>query len=61
MTKRPSEQQTFSWVIFRVKNTLAHFVGTVEASDEAAAIAKAVAEFNVPADERGQLLAQRRP
>jgi hypothetical protein len=48
-----------AWTIFRVKDTRAHFVGTVEAPDEEAAITRAMEVFKI--GEPHGVLALRRP
>ncbi len=60
MAKRPTEQQSYSWSIYRLRGTLARFVGLVDARDEQSAIAKAIEEYDVPQNQRGRLIAQRR-
>jgi hypothetical protein len=56
-TKRPSH----SWAIYHLKGTPAQLVGIVDNQpDEESAIKAAIEEFDVPASQRGRLMAQRR-
>jgi 1,2-phenylacetyl-CoA epoxidase PaaB subunit len=55
-SKQESETE---WTIFRVKDTRAHFVGTVEAPNEETAITRAMEVFNI--NERQSVLSIRRP
>jgi hypothetical protein len=53
-------RQTHSWAIYHIKSTPARLIGIVDAPDEATAIARAIVEYDVPHNEQGCLIAQRR-
>jgi hypothetical protein len=61
MTKRPIKQQPTPGPSTTSAGTPSQFVGPVyDAPDEQEAIAKAIEEYNVPANQRGRLIAQQR-
>jgi hypothetical protein len=61
MTKRPTKQRNRSWAIYHIRGTPAQFVGIVyDQPDEESAIKQATEEFQIPANQRGRLIAQRR-
>jgi hypothetical protein len=60
MAEPSTEQQSYSWSIYRLRGTLARFVGLVDAPDEQSAITKAIEEYDVPQNLRSRLIAQRR-
>jgi hypothetical protein len=61
MAKRPTKQPTHSWAVYHLKGTPAQLVGIVwNQPDEAAAIKAGIEQYNVPANQRGRLMAQRR-
>jgi hypothetical protein len=61
MTKRPTKQPNPSWAVYHIRGTPAQFVGIVyDQPDEDAAIKQAIEEFQIPANQRGRLIAQRR-
>ena len=60
MAKRTTEQQTYSWAVYRLRRTLAVLVGIVRNQpDEQAAIKQAIEEHKVPANQHGRLIARR--
>jgi hypothetical protein len=62
MTKKPKPPlpELYRWTIYRVRGTPAAALGTVEAPDEATAIAKAIEEFAIGPQHRSRLIAVRR-
>ncbi len=59
MAKQPAEQQSHSWAIYHIKET--KFIGLIhDAPDEQTAIERAIKKYQVPPNERGRLMAQRR-
>jgi hypothetical protein len=57
----PFSEATDPWAVYHIRGTPAQFVGLVyDAPDEQSAIKQAVEEYNVPANQRGRLIAQRR-
>jgi hypothetical protein len=61
MSKRPTKQRNPSWAVYHIRGTPAQFVGIVyDQPDAEAAIKQAIEEFQIPANQRGRLIAQRR-
>jgi hypothetical protein len=60
--KRPIKQQrNHCWAVYRIRGTPAQLVGMVhDQPDGQAAIKQAIQEYDVLANQRGRLIAQRR-
>jgi hypothetical protein len=57
--KKPTTPpQDKSWSIYRLRGTLAAFVGIVYAPDEKTAIAKAIEEFKIAPAHHGRIIAK---
>ena len=63
MAKRqtPTKQKTHIWAVYHLNATPAKFLGFIyDAPNEQTAIARAIEKYQVPPDERGQLMVRRR-
>ena len=57
MAKRPTEQQSYSWNIYRLRGTPAQLIGIVHNQpDEQAPIKFAIEEFKIPQNQRNKSL-----
>jgi hypothetical protein len=54
------KRETRSWAVYQVKGTPAKLVAIVDAPNAEIAIARAIDQENVPPNEGGRLIAQRR-
>jgi hypothetical protein len=60
LAKKPTKQRTYSWAVYHIA-AKQKYVGVVHDQPDAdSAIKAAIAEYNVPPNERGRLMAQRR-
>jgi hypothetical protein len=58
--QQPRERALHSWAVYHIKGTPAKLVGIIDAPDEVTTIKLAIEQYQVPPNERGRLIAQRR-
>ena len=58
--KKPARRQRPQWEVYRLKSSLAAFVGVVYAHDKEGAIAAAIEEHNIRPADQNRLIARPR-